>query len=86
MQLFKGRALSNHLLSFLKSKKRHRINQFPKIMVQFCYLRLYLGTKTVFLSFVATDGKDGHRWKREKVKPTLLAFKHHQQIITVIAP
>ena len=55
-------------------------------MVQFCYLRLYLGTKTVFLSFVATDGKDGHRWKREKVKPTLLACKHHQQIITVGAP
>ena len=42
-------------------------------MVQFCYLRLDLGTKTVSLSFVATDCKAGHRWKREKVKPTLLA-------------
>ena len=86
MQLFKGRALTNHLLSYIKSKKRHRINQFSKLMVQFCYLRLDLGTKTVFVSFVATDGKDGHRWKREKVKPTLLACKHHQKIITVGEP
>ena len=39
-------------------------------MVQFCYLRLDLGTKTVSLSFVDTDCKAGHRWKREKVKPT----------------
>ena len=34
---------------FLKSYNvsSHQLNSIPKIMVQFCYLRLYVGTETV---------------------------------------
>ena len=42
-------------------------------MVQFCYLRLYLGIQFV-LSSVASDGKDGHGLKIEKVGPTFPRF------------
>ena len=45
-----------------------RINLVPKIMVQFCYVRLYLGIETV--SAVATDGQDGHGLKIGKIGPS----------------
>ena len=42
-------------------------------MLQFCYLRLYFGTESV-LSSVAPDGKDGYRFKLDKVRPILSSF------------
>ena len=44
-------------------------------MVQFCYKGLYLGIENVFLSCVATDGKDEHGLKRENVGPTFYVAK-----------
>jgi len=39
--------MSCYLLSFLKAKTFFLINWIPKILVQFCYLRLYFGIDTV---------------------------------------
>ena len=48
------------------------INSVPKIIVQFCFVTLYLGTETSFLSrSVSTDGKDGHGLKIEKIGPNV---------------
>ena len=44
--------MSQHLLSFLKDFCC--INSIPKIMVQFCQSRLYLGIETVIMVFRAT--------------------------------
>ena len=43
-------------------------------MARFCFSRLYLGIENVCLSCVATDGKDGHGLKLEKVGPTFSIF------------
>ena len=53
-----------YLLSFYKAKTCLRINWNPKLEVQYCYLRLYLGIESQYCfrsSSVAADGKDG-RW------------------------
>ena len=47
----------------------HQLNS--KIMVQFCYFRLYLGIETFILLSVAKDGKDGHGLSCE---PTFSSF------------
>lgn len=54
-------------------------------MVQFCYLRLYLGIETVSCRSFATDGRDGHELKLENDGPTFSSFnadasKKHQKI------
>ena len=36
-------------------------------MVQFCYLRLYLGIETVSCRCFATDGMDGHELNLKKM-------------------
>lgn len=43
-------------------------------MVQFCYLRLYLGIETVSCRSFATDGRDGHELKLENDGPTFSSF------------
>lgn len=43
-------------------------------MIQFCYLRLYLGIETVSCRCFATDGMDGHELKLEKDGPTFSSF------------
>ena len=43
-------------------------------MVQFCYLRLYLGIETVSCRCFATDGMDGHELKLEKDGRTFSSF------------
>ena len=43
-------------------------------MVQFCYLRLYLGIETVSWRSFATDGRDGHELKLEKDGPIFSSF------------
>lgn len=43
-------------------------------MIQFCYLRLYLGIETVSCRCFATDGMDGHELKFEKDGPTFSSF------------
>ena len=62
-------------------------------MVQFCYLRLYLGTKTIFFRLFSTNDKDGHGLKLEKVEATFSsskfnACKNHspKKIIMISAP
>ena len=51
----------------------HQLNSIPKIMVQFCYLRLYVYWNC-FLSSVATDGMDGCGLKLEEFGPTFSSF------------
>ena len=43
-------------------------------MVQFCYLRLYLGIETVSCWSFATNGTDGHELELEKDGPTFSSF------------
>ena len=43
-------------------------------MVQFCYLRLYLGIETVSCRSFATDGRDKHELKLENDGPTFSSF------------
>ena len=65
------------------------INSVPKIIVQFCYVRLYLGPETSFLSrSVSTDGKDGHGLKIEKIGPNVSSLNASppQKIYLVCAP
>ena len=51
-------------------------------MALFCYLRLYLSIlKSCFLSSVATDGKDKHGFKLEKIGPIFDDMpENHQKI------
>lgn len=69
---FKG-ATSRYLQSFKKLRPPClRINWFQKILVEFCYLILYLGTETVccrLLLWVAC--KNGHGLKLERIGPNL---------------
>ena len=51
-------------------------------MVQFCYLKLHLGIRTV--SCFATDGKHGHGLKIENVRPSWLCFNAMLAKITKI--
>ena len=44
-------------------------------MVQFCYIRLYLGIKNVFLFPAATNGEDGHRFKFAQLFQVLNAMQ-----------
>ena len=58
------------LAFFLKSLNisSHMFNFKNQQMALFCYLRLYLGIfKSCFSSSVATDGKDNHGFKLEKI-------------------
>jgi len=51
----------SHFIYFQKAKTFFRINSISKIMGQFCFLRPYLGIKTVFcrlLQQVARMGMD----------------------------
>ena len=58
-------------------------------MVQFCYLRLYLGIETVSCWSFATNGTDGHELELEKDGPTFSSFnanaskkKHQKNYVT----
>ena len=44
-------------------------------MVQFCYIRLYLGIENVFLFPVATNGEDGHCFKFAQLFQVLNAMQ-----------
>ena len=55
-------AVERYLLSPWKGKTCLRITRILKITVQVFHLKLFLGIDC-FLSFVATDGKDGHGLK-----------------------
>lgn len=55
-------AMERYLLSLWKGKTCLRITRILNITDQVFHLRLYLGIDC-FLSFVATDGKDGHGLK-----------------------
>ena len=57
-------AMSGYLLSF-KNLKRVcvRINWIPKIMVQFCCLRLYLGTETISCRLFLRMARMDMDWK-----------------------
>ena len=46
LPLLKEEAMSRYLLCFWRAKTSLRINWIPIVMLQFCYLRLYLGIKT----------------------------------------
>ena len=64
-----------YLLPFYKAKTCLRINWNPKLEVQYCYLRLYLGIESryCFRSSVAADGKDG-RWIKGAVSRQSSSF------------
>ena len=64
-----------NLLPFYKAKTCLRINWNPKLEVQYCYLRLYLGIESryCFRSSVAADGKDG-RWIKGAVSRQSSSF------------
>ena len=52
-----------------------RINLVPKIMVQFCYVTLYLGTETVSCRFLLLlMAQHGHGLKIGKIGPSFSSF------------
>ena len=52
-----------------------RINLVPKIMVQFCYVTLYLGLETVSCRFLLLlMAQHGHRLKIGKIGPSFSSF------------
>ena len=51
-----------------------RINWIPKIMVQFCYLKLYSGIETFPRRLLLTNGNDGNGMKLKNVGTTLSSF------------
>ena len=60
-------------------------------MPQFCYFRLYSGIKTVSLSSIATDGRDGHGLKVVKAGNTFSSFnvlpvKSSKKVLITSAP
>ena len=85
-------ALSRYFLSLQKAKTFLASIEFKKIIVQFCYFRLYLGVESVsFRLFRAMDGKDGNGLKVENFGPNFSSFnempaKPTKKLLWIVLP
>lgn len=68
-----------NMLSFQQAKTFLAPTEFQKIMVQFWFSRVYLGTALFTVIGCFTDGKNEHGLKLEKTRPSFNACKNHQK-------
>ena len=73
------RAVSCYLLSFWTAKISLHINWIPKIMVQFCYLTLHLGTETVSCRLLQQMARMDRDWNA-------MPAKIFQKILFLVLP
>ena len=73
-----------HATCCLLKKLKHFFNWIPKIMVQFCHLRLYLGTETISCRLCQRIERMDMDWNLNKLgqlfQVLMLYLQNHQKI------
>ena len=85
-----GFRLCAYLLCLQKAKACLGMYWIPKIMAQFCYLRLYLGFETIFPVVCLSYGWQGWTWSEQLEKFFFMSLcyagRNHPRIIMVGDP